>query len=144
MRRTGPKELPRARWRWGRGEGVERSLGKHGAVSSLCWMEWEWEISREPSIHYSTYYSFSTIPLHLFNSSPSILPWSLPCWTWTWSRGVLQTTLISYMLFIGMGNNTCACEPNVMAQVEDFFCTISTAILAVAEIFLSDFCNIKS
>lgn len=53
---------------WGVVLGGERSWGKHGAVSSLCWMEWEWEISREPSIHYFTFYSFSTIPLHLLSS----------------------------------------------------------------------------
>lgn len=131
MRRTGPRELPRARWRWVGvvgDSGRERSWGKHGVVSSLCWMEWEWEISREPSIHYSTYYSFSTIPLHLLNSSPSILPWSLPSWTWTWSRGVLQITLGGcFLLFMGMADNTCVCvfefkgpEPSVTEQVQDF------------------------
>lgn len=56
MRRTSSRELPRVRRRW------EGAGGKHGAVSTLCWMDWEWEISREPSIHYSTYNSFLNYP----------------------------------------------------------------------------------
>lgn len=34
--------------------------------------------------------------------------------------------------------------PSVTEQVQDFSCTISTAVPTVAEMLLSDFCNIKS
>lgn len=73
-------------------------------------MEWEWEISREPSIPYSTHYSFSTIPLHLLNCSPSILPQSLLHRAQTRSRQVLQITMRAcFLLLVGRPMCTWVC-----------------------------------
>lgn len=126
---------------------VGGSWGKHGAVSSLRWMEWEWEISREPSTHYSTYYSFSTIPLHLLNAS-SVVSFFLNMDVI--QRSVTNPTERSFpSLHWHCGQHVYLCvfkglEPSVMEQVQDFSCTISTAVLAVAEMLFSNFCNIKS
>lgn len=145
MRRAGTRELPGARW--GGGEGgfwEEREAG------GKTWCSQQFVLNGlrmrdKPGAINSLLHSFSTIPLHLSTLSPSIPPRPPPCLTWTWSRGVFPALHrhgrwhVCSWVFKFRGP-----EPSVMEQVQEFSCTISMAVLAVAEMLLSDFCNIKS